>query len=289
VLTVLQAESRKQRVPFDASQRITRHIHSVCSITHHMYSVCGVYMCACHSTCHNTHTYAHTHIHTTHTIYVVYDTWCVVGAAGGEQKAVHGVQHLTTHTHTHYTHCVCGVLWVLQAESGKQCVVIDASFAAGPANVGIQTKATANGKVSGTSAALEYTAGSMILAGMYICVCVCMYVYIYIYVCIYKYARSWARLPHSNTRLAPRFSPVYMCVYVCVYVNISIYICIYIRVYTCIHMYMRKILGTSAALKYTAGSMIPAGICLCVCVCTYVYIYRYRYTYIYKYLCVDIH
>ena len=110
VLTVLQAESRKQRVPLDASQRITRHIHSVCSITHHIYSVCGVYMCACHSTCHNTHTYAHTHIHTTHTIYVVYDTWCVVGAAGGEQKAVHGVQHLTTHTHTHYTHCVCGVL-----------------------------------------------------------------------------------------------------------------------------------------------------------------------------------
>mmetsp|Transcript_78240 Transcript_78240/g.114581 ORF Transcript_78240/g.114581 Transcript_78240/m.114581 type:complete len:273 (+) Transcript_78240:51-869(+) len=59
------------------------------------------------------------------------------------------------------------VMFTAKAESGKQCVVIDASFAAGPANVGLQTKATANGKVSGTSAALEYTAGSMILAGKY--------------------------------------------------------------------------------------------------------------------------
>lgn len=54
-----------------------------------------------------------------------------------------------------------------QAETAKSAVAVDAAFEAGPATVGVKTKVSASGKVSGTEASCQMAAGSVLVAGKY--------------------------------------------------------------------------------------------------------------------------
>ena len=58
-------------------------------------------------------------------------------------------------------------LSAMQAETAKSAVAVDAAFQAGPATVGVKTKISASGKVSGTEASCQMAAGSVLVAGKY--------------------------------------------------------------------------------------------------------------------------
>lgn len=59
------------------------------------------------------------------------------------------------------------VMITAKAETAKSAVTVDAALEAGPATVGVKTKVSASGKVSGTEASCQMAAGSVLVAGKY--------------------------------------------------------------------------------------------------------------------------